>query len=320
MLLATAGPSLAAGPIVDTGGFESFTLGPLGGQQGWLTAGAGGSSATVQSATVLSGSKAVTVQRAANSDRRWAKPVTGFPTQRFVVIDWDMRVAFSGASNTFGPFFGVEAYDGSVASAQTPPGVLGSLGVDATTGDVLYQAAGTGALTETGVVATFDTWNHFRIVLDFSTDMYHAFVNGTKVAAPSFVDASFNLNQFTDADIATFAAAGDAVANALTGTAHFDNFTVWHGVIGDFDVDGDVDGNDLTTWKSAYGTSALGDADGDNDSDGADFLLWQRQRGRNVLGPVGSPGVASSVAAVPEPACVALALMAAMGLWKRERG
>ena len=45
---------------------------------------------------------------------------------------------------------------------------------------------------------------------------------------------------------------------------------------GDFDDDGNVDGDDLTLWKGAFGQTAVGDADSDGDSDGADFLVWQR--------------------------------------------
>ena len=50
----------------------------------------------------------------------------------------------------YGPFFGVDTYD-----ADVNPYVLGSLGVDAKTGDVLYQLQGTGDLTDTGFLVTF---------------------------------------------------------------------------------------------------------------------------------------------------------------------
>ncbi len=63
---------------------------------------------------------------------------------------------------------------------------------------------------------------------------------------------------------------------------------------GDFDGDGDVDGDDLTEWQAAYGNGASGDADLDGDSDGQDFLFWQR----NYTG--GTP-LAPAATAVPEP-------------------
>jgi hypothetical protein len=73
----------------------------------------------------------------------------------------------------------------------------------------------------------------------------------------------------------------------------------------DFDNDGDVDGNDLATWKTNFGTGATqaqGNADGDADVDGNDFLVWQRQRS------------GGSVAAVPEPSAILLAGAMALSL------
>lgn len=75
---------------------------------------------------------------------------------------------------------------------------------------------------------------------------------------------------------------------------------------GDFNGDGDVDGDDLADWSEGFGmTSGAeiedGDADEDGDVDGNDFLVWQR----NVSN--GSPGAAP----VPEPAAGVLAALAA---------
>ena len=76
---------------------------------------------------------------------------------------------------------------------------------------------------------------------------------------------------------------------------------------GDFDDDGNVDGDDLNFWKGAFGQTAIGDADNDGDSDGKDFLLWQRNFG------TGAPSAAAA-GAVPEPASLALLLTAAAGM------
>lgn len=78
---------------------------------------------------------------------------------------------------------------------------------------------------------------------------------------------------------------------------------------GDFDEDGDVDGDDLTTWQAAYGVSGDADADEDGDSDGVDFLIWQR----NVNN--------ATIAAVPEPASAMLAVLAVgfFGRWRLPR-
>src|SRR4051812_17421163 len=147
---------LATGTIFSTGFEAPYVLGPLQGQPSgspaWVTAGSGTSTATIENTIVNSGTQAVQVVKAgaANSDRRWAVPVSGYPTQRYVLVDWDMRVSQPSILTGFGPFFGMETYDATIA-----PAVLGTLGVDATTGDVLYQAQGTGALTETGTVVNF---------------------------------------------------------------------------------------------------------------------------------------------------------------------
>jgi hypothetical protein len=263
LVLCAGRASATDADIVNAAGFESpaFTTtfngtGQLEGQVNpvgfgqvispgqWLrTQGTSVNQAIVQSAVAApGGTQAVKVDRLANGgDTRWAVPVNsqGYPdypnpappepAQPFICISWDMRVEqASGPANTFGPFFGVEAYDDD----GNPVSLLGSLGVDATTGDVLYQAAGTGFLTETGSIVTFGAWNKFAIELDYSTKMYSYFLNGAMLGTEGFVDEANvvgGLNQFSDADIATFAAAGDPGSLALTGTAYFDNFVAMEG-------------------------------------------------------------------------------------------
>ena len=90
---------------------------------------------------------------------------------------------------------------------------------------------------------------------------------------------------------------------------------------GDFDGDGDVDGEDFLTWRrndgsqsglniwqENFGTKDSIDFDDDGDVDGADFLSWQRNGvsesdlilWRATFGDVASPNTAAS-AIVPEP-------------------
>jgi hypothetical protein len=77
-------------------------------------------------------------------------------------------------------------------------------------------------------------------------------------------------------------------------------------LVGDFDYDDDVDGNDLFAWKPYLGSSSIiyADADEDLDVDGADLLIWQRQVGMmtpsfdQVISVPESHGVFSVVAAV----------------------
>lgn len=73
---------------------------------------------------------------------------------------------------------------------------------------------------------------------------------------------------------------------------------------GDFDEDGDVDGNDLSLWRAFAGMTedaghVNGDADHDRDVDGGDFLMWQQQFGA-------AAATVTAADAVPEPGAAAL--------------
>jgi hypothetical protein len=187
----------------------------------WKQSPAGGTgTATVQTAVVASGSQAVRVDRASGSDDRWAVPVTGYPAERYVCIDWDMFVEET-VSTAFGPFFGIEAYDDDATSLLR----IGMLGVDASTGEVLYGDA-VDALQPTpgGETVAFGQWNNFHIQIDFLTQTYSGYVNGAMVVNTAFEFPG--AAQFTDADIAALAASGDAISQSLTGTAYFDNYFV----------------------------------------------------------------------------------------------
>jgi hypothetical protein len=234
-------------------------------------------------------------------------PVEGAPVQRFVTVDWDMRVSPTNSSAGFGPFFGVEAYD--AANADNGIRLLGALGVDANTGDVLYQLQDSGELAEAGTVVEFDQWHHYQLVLDFATDSYQGFLNGALVATTGFVDRGFNVNDFTDADITAIGASSDVVSQGLSSSAVFDNFVVREGLgqelLGDYDMDGDVDGADYTRWRATFGqmVAATGDgADGNGNGivDAADYVVW-----RNML----ATGAGSVSVVVPEPASVLLGLI-----------
>jgi hypothetical protein len=338
-----SGAARAASALVDTAGFETYADGALTpvtvpgnpqiGQQGWVGIdGASGTTntqaAVVQSAVVKSGSKALRVDRAPNVDNRWAvlfgtSPDPGelaltlpehrmsLPTSRFVLIDWDMQVLDAGGNGTtvYGPYFAVEAWDASVYR-----GLVGSLGVDASTGAVFYRVDQNDSYQETGALVTFGQWNHFAMVLDYALDKYSVFLNGALLKTTTFVDTSLispfvpgGLNRFTDADITAISMAPPAntASAALAGTAFLDNFRVLNGIPGDFDDDGDIDRDDLLAWRGAYAQTAAGNADGDGDSDGNDFLIWQQNLGVDL-----SPNAAPASAAVPEPSAGALGILA----------
>lgn len=111
--------------------------------------------------------------------------------------------------------------------------------------------------------------------------------------------------KFDVTDTFAYAIVGEVVVEALSPSA---------GLPGDFDLDRDVDGDDLTQWRSAFSLTDVGDADSDGDSDGDDFLIWQRQLGMSNAAP--------TVAAVPEPAGALLTLIVGIAgviTWRRLR-
>lgn len=221
----------AATVLYNSSGFEptTFSAGQLEGQDPvngpWLRSGSNGSTADVRTSAnipVQAGTQAVQVTRAAanGSDARWAVLETVLAVTDPILIEWDMRVVQSGGAQPFGPFFGIETYDGNGGFL-----VAGTAGIDAKTGEVLYQATGTGSLTVAGAPVAFDTWHHFEMTLNFTTNTYSVLVNGSpRVTNEGFVDPG--IENFTDADIATTAAGGDAASLAAGGTAYFDNYRV----------------------------------------------------------------------------------------------
>ena len=227
-LLALAG-SASAQTIYDSAGFESprFNLGTLEGQDpvnGPWVSDAVTSTGVVTNAVARSGSQSVRLDRAPNDDSRWliAKPIVGL--RDLLVIEADLRTAFSDVSeNAYGPIFALEAYD-AFNNVGSDIKLAGMVGMDAATGELLYQDEGTGFLTATGDILDADTWYNLRLELDYSTDTYSIFLNGVRKATVGFVDSG--IDDFTDADLAALAGAGDAESRAATGTGWFDNFSI----------------------------------------------------------------------------------------------
>jgi hypothetical protein len=316
-----AGFAAAAGTVVDSLGFESpaFTLGPLEGQSllspvtdRWSVASSGGStSAVVQNSIKFTGNQAVLVTRTANSDKRFGVPNrTGVPSQRFVIIDWDMRVSEATTPGGFGPFFGLDTYDDTGTFSQ-----LGTFGLDASTGELLYQLPGGNIGVVPGATVPFDTWQHYRMVLDYSNDTYQGYLNGVlRLSSTGFIDPGPTVNEFTDGDIAAFAAGDDPISLSLTASAVFDNFLIRDGLLGDYDIDGDVDTADYTTWRTTFGSAvspAGNNADGNKNGivDAADYAIWRDNLGASLAGGAGSGSALSSVV-VPEPVGAILLLLA----------
>jgi len=113
-------------------------------------------------------------------------------------------------------------------------------------------------------------------------------------------------------------AAGIRVARAAdlgTGGVSLDNFISGHPLLanqGDFDGDGDIDGNDFLIWQNNFpnsdgrAISFSGDATGDGKVDGDDFLIWQN----SFPYPAG-------LAKTPEPASLGLVALGGLLMLRR---
>jgi hypothetical protein len=270
---------------LDSQGFENYQPGALQGQFDWQQLGPSTGSAAIQSTTVRSGSQAVRVDRAPGADNRWGVPLgSALPSNEFIYVTWDMRMTATGAeTGAIGPFMGVEAYDDKGAF-----GLLGSLGVDATTLDVLYQREDDGVLIETGVQVSPDVWHNYAVLFDFVRHEYTVYFEGRELATTGFVDRGNNhsrLDQFTDADISALAAQPDSPSQMMGGTAYFDNFRILDGPRPEFfpadaTFDGIVDGLDLGPWRNNFGVHfgqpsgfAASTSDDDNSPDRLEHAL-----------------------------------------------
>lgn len=172
----------------------------------------------------------------------------------------------------------------------------GGTSLSADQGGMLYYP-GSGsdiALTAGGAVFSYDlnTWNNVRLTYDISALKLNIEVNGVvldPLPAPS--------------TIAQGLVTGIAATSNDAGLAYLDSIGTSPPVQpGDFDGDGDVDGDDLTHstlgWKSRFGV----------DLDGNDFLTWQREFGSGIAASLGAS------AAVPEPNAIPLAVLSVLGL------
>ncbi|TWT37079.1 hypothetical protein KOR34_20260 [Posidoniimonas corsicana] len=305
--------AVAATTIVNSGGFEGYSLTDLAGQSSnagpWLqahTLSEGDLSTAVVQDSVFhpfpdGGSKAVRVDRKAQDDAYWAVLNESDPLTDgdLIIIEWDMKVEPSGVIDAFGPFFGVQAID-----ASPSPLLLGSVGVDSATGEILYQEADTGILTPIDSalgISVNNQWRQFRMAIDYTNRAYQVVYNGRLILTEPIVDEG--ALGFTDADITAIAAGGDSVSQNAEGTAYFDNFVVVNlaRVPGDYDIDGDVDANDYAVWLDEFGKSTISgtgaDGNGDGVVDAADYTVWRD----NYL-----PAPSAGPSAAPEPTALAL--------------
>ena len=249
-LCSFAASSVSGEVLVNSLGFEApaFVDGlDLEGQQSWVVAGGG-----ADHGCGPAGGRRVGHAGSSPRPRSQFQPVFGpiWSLRR----PWGVSFRSTGicVSNrrplqaALAPFFGVNVFDDSGGAI----GQLAGFGVDASTGDVLFQAEDSGVLVETETFVNFGEWDHYRIELDFANDTYSAFFNGVElVPDEGFIDGFLGIDRLTDADIVAFAAAGDSVSQQLTGVAYVDNYLVRDGLRADFNSDGSVDEADYAAWR-----------------------------------------------------------------------
>ncbi|TAK96714.1 MAG: hypothetical protein EPO07_14265, partial [Verrucomicrobia bacterium] len=227
LLLTICGMARAA-TVYDSAGFESprFMLTqnmdgqdpiPPVGQGPWQQDN-GTSTAVVEGNNPVEGAQSITVTRVGTvtGNTRWGivKPVTPSGVSNIVEILFDMRVTYAALG--YGPLFGIEAYDDSLGGRK----LIGSLFLDAGSGDVVCQEAGTGLYKATGVHLSRNVHHHYKLAINFTTKTCSLFADGALLHIESFVDPS--AVAFTDAPITTLAAA----SSSETGKAYFDNYKV----------------------------------------------------------------------------------------------
>jgi autotransporter-associated beta strand protein len=235
------------------------------------------------------------------------------------------------ANNTTGSAVG----SGDVTVSGT--GTLAGTGFVGTAGDASNVAVQTGGRINPGVAigqltvsgnVTFATGSFFDVDLD-GGGFDKLTVNGAtslegtlNVVVPTGFTATpgttYSILSSTGGVSGQFAAITTNGTNAWTAQYDANGVTLIAGALpsnyaADFDLDGDVDGDDLTRWQTNYGlasggTKATGDANGDGIVDGADFLSWQREFGSGV-----TPPASPATAAVPEPASGVIGLAAVLG-------
>lgn len=142
--------------------------------------------------------------------------------------------------------------------------------------------------------------------LIFGSGKFNA--SGTAMAA---INGQANIAPTTQASYVFWRQTLPSIFNWTVGTSNNIRFVVVGSEIAgstDFNLDGQVNANDVPVWKAGFGGTAPagianGDANGDGKVDGVDFLAWQR----SLTAPSTAQPTASTI---PEPQTGMLALLA----------
>jgi hypothetical protein len=161
---------------------------------------------------------------------------------------------------------------------------------------------------KSGLTWAADTWYNFRVDMDFTTKTYDFIVNGVKVNEDPirfYNEAATNAVKF-------FVSRGTNQAGSIIDDVRIEATSNFPAITtnGDFNADGEVDGEDFLMWQRGVGTATGavlgdGDANGDGAVTGADLAVWR----------LAAPGrVVPAVSAIPEPASAVIATLALLGL------
>ncbi len=225
LLLCSLVPAQAT-TIYNSGGFETFIptqnldgqdpAPPIG--NGPWAQDNGASTAEVTTVNPIEGAQSVKITRAAGAtgNTRWGVVKSVAPTGLDNVINlyFDMRVVRQ--TNEFGPLFGIEAYDASAGA----PKLIGSLLLDASTGQILCHAANTGAFVGTGTYLDVIVHHHYHLAINFTARTCSLFADGDLIHTEGFANPA--ATNFTDAPLTTLAIATSSDA----GIAYFDNYRI----------------------------------------------------------------------------------------------
>lgn len=231
-------------------------------------------------------------------DPRWA--VNRINLERIGDADYVVDLNADGYTYDFGPL-GSPVFIGATPPAQriTPE----------TFGDINWSETVFAEDREVGndfnrdlVWGTGDTtWSHeiregvWRVTLNMSDaqrNLDNMFVTAEGTYGISDIDHPIGTNNTLEFDVPVT----DGTLNLVFGDADTSNplWAVNRVVLtrlgdvptsigpGDFDENGQIDGEDLSQWEGDYGINGDSDANSDGQSNGFDFLMWQRNFGAGI--------------------------------------
>ena len=254
-------------------GFEEFTLGPIVNQFGWeqqLSSSGGQGNGSIVDSLARAGTKSLKItpiDGTTTGSNWWWKTVphdTAASPNKIIRIKWDMYLTASSLQG----IYGIDVYNGAGTARVGAARVLDNNRIQL----IRFTDGTTQALFTTGVTATRDAWNRFRMDIDYTTGAFKVYLNGVDVASNET-----NLIQtaagavFGDADIYFVNLGGDS-----NDSGYYDNYyvaAIRAVVDGDVNGDGCVDDADLLAVLFNFGSSDIvSDVNDDSVVDDADLL------------------------------------------------